>query len=507
MLALGGEAPVCDAPCEREAAVRLIAAGASRDAIARLRPAVARYPDDPVLPLLLARAYLAENNVFWAERAVRDALALRPEDGELRVWLACIHLRQGDPELAAADLGAAPAPAGGAASARWQLAEALGARLRGDDVAARAALAEVGRGAELYPEDRALWRMLHRQLDAWWLDPISGSLAAGGGHTSNALAGSPTDPGRSGNPSGLGLLDLRARLAPPAPGAVRPVLELELDGELLTDEAARDLSSLTGALRLGGMLAAGERRLLVAYREEALWLDQPDSHYADAHRAELELESRAGWIAALGGGRRTYRDERRSRWEGDLGVGLSFILPRGGSLATGATVRLADAQSPAWDQRGATVAAAASRELGHGFAARVTVSAAWDDYPHSGGFEGLLAFGTVERRRDLLGRLAIGATGPEWRGVRPVLEWRLTRRDSTADALPGYDFDYQESRVTLKLQWRFAADPWAPRVARPANHVPLDWGLERGDGSEPERILDLLRQDEELRRGSSCHVN
>ena len=473
----------------------------------RLRTALARFPDDPVLPLLLARAYLDEGNLFWAERTVRDALGRRPEEADLRAWLACIHIRQGDPELAAADLAAPPPPGEGPARSRLRLADALVAQVRSDDAAARAALAGLPRDASLYPEDVALWQHLQRRLDRWWLDPVSGTLDGGAGHTSNALAGSPTDPGRSGAPSGLALLDLRARVVPLGRGAVRPALDLELDGELLADSEARDLSSLTAALRLGLVATRGERRLLAAYRGETLWLDQADSRYADAHRAEFELESTGGWVAAFGGGRRSYRDERRTRWEGDLGLAAPLHLAASLPLAVGVTGRAADAESPAWDQRGATAAAAVRLNLGRGFAARVAVTASWDDYPHSGGIEGLLAFGTTERRRDLLGRVTLAVIGPTWRGVRPLLELRLTRRDSTADDLPGFDFDYRETRVALRLQWRFAADPWGPRAVRSEAHVPLDWGLGGGDGSEQERILDLLRQDEELRRGSSCHVN
>jgi hypothetical protein len=507
MLLQGGDAPECDAPCERAAAARLIDAGAPREAVVRLRGALTRFPDDPELPLLLARAYLADGNLFWAERSLRDALARRPNDPGVLTWLACVHVRQGDPELAAADLAAAPPAAEGPAHARLRLAGALVARMRGDDAAARAALAGVPRGASLYPEDLPLWRHLRRALDAWWLDPVSGSLDGGVGHTSNALAGSPTDPGSSGGPSALGLLDLRSRLAPPARGVLRPVFDLEAEGELIGDEEVRDLSSVTAALRPGVLIGMGERRLLAAYRREALWLDQSESRYADAHRLELELEDSGGRVAALGAGRRIYRDEYRTRWEGDLGIGALLRLRTGAPAAVGVTARLADATAPAWDQRGATAAAATRFELGRGFAARVALAASWDEYPHSGGLAGLLAFGTTERRRDLLGRLTVAAIGPAWRGARPLLEVRATRRDSTADDLPGFDFDFTETRVSLRVQWRFAADPWAPHLAQPAGHVPLDWGLGKGDGGEQERILDLLRQDEELRRGSSCHVN
>ncbi|MCA1733332.1 MAG: hypothetical protein LC732_06980, partial [Acidobacteria bacterium] len=86
------------------------------------------------------------------------------------------------------------------------------------------------------------------------------------------------------------------------------------------------------------------------------------------------------------------------------------------------------------------------------------------------------------------------------------LEGQLARRDSTADGRAGFDFDYSESRVLLLVRFGFRADPSAPRAVHSADHVPLEWGLARGDGSETERIIDLLRQDEELRRGSSCGI-
>jgi hypothetical protein len=84
------------------------------------------------------------------------------------------------------------------------------------------------------------------------------------------------------------------------------------------------------------------------------------------------------------------------------------------------------------------------------------------------------------------------------------VELRFTARDSTADESPGFDFSYSEWQVVGWLKWSFATDPWAPRVVDERDHVPLNWGLASDTGVDEERILDLLRRDEELRRGSSC---
>jgi hypothetical protein len=225
-----------------------------------------------------------------------------------------------------------------------------------------------------------------------------------------------------------------------------------------------------------------------------------------ARRAEAELETSSSWVFFAGVGRRNYRDERRTRWEGDAGVGGPVRLVPSLPLVVGATVRLADARSPAYDERGGSVALLSRVPLGRGLTARLALTGSFDDYYHSGGAEGLAAFGTKEPRRDLLGRVSLGVWLPPWRGLRAGLEWQLTRRDSTADSAPGFDFDFNEQRVAIRVRWAFAADPWAPRAVDVPDHVPLDWGLEGGEGLGEEHILDLLRQDEELRRGSSCVV-
>lgn len=496
----------CDALCERRAAAEQLARGELRAAVERLRQAVVRYPDDRVLPLWLARGYLLEGNLFWAERTLRDALDRQHESFPARLWLACVHLQQGDPELAARDLAAATEQPEGPWTSRKTLLQASRLHLAGNQDAARKALATLGRRSQMFAEDRPMWSALHRWLDPWWLDPLAGEMEVGIGRTSNALAGAPTDPGASGTASALADLTVRTRLAPPLGKRLRPVLDLELLGHGLDKPAYRELSSLQGAARLGALLTHGDRRLLLGFRVEKLLLDQSPSLYSEARRLEIEIEGPSGQLVFAGGGHRTYRDDRRTRQEWDAGVGGPVHLLSGVSTVLGATVRGADAHSPAYDLRGVSVAGAARFGLGRGVTARVAAAVVWDDYPHSGGRDGELAFGTAEPRRDLLGKLVLGVWSPSWRGLRAGAEWQLARRDSTANDRPGFDFAYRESRARLLLRWTFSSDPWAPRTVRPPDHVPLEWGLGHGDQGEDERIIDLLRQDEDLRRGSSCGV-
>jgi hypothetical protein len=336
------------------------------------------------------------------------------------------------------------------------------------------------------------------------MDPFKVDVEAAGGYTSNALAGAPTDPGASGTASALADIDLRARVAPRVSPSLRPVLEVDIVGHGLTKEAYRELSSLETSARAGALVTLGRYRTLLGYRAEVLFLNQTPSRYSEAHRGEIEIESARGWVVFGGAGHRAYRDERRTRSEWDLGIGgPTNLIPRT-SLLLGATLRGGSALSPAYDFFGASLAAAARIGLPGGLSIRLSATASLDDYPHSGGLEGQIAFGTAEKRRDLLGRATVGIWLPERRGLRIGVEGEFARRDSTADSRPGSDFDYTEMQGRVVVRFTFGANPSAPHVARSAGHVPLEWGLDSGTDAESERIIDLLRQDEELRRGSSC---
>ncbi len=500
-----GTAPAeCGLECERRTAAELINRGDPRAAVERLKDATRRYPDDRGLVLQLARAYLLEDNLFWAERTLLEAVEKWPDDAGLRAWLAAVHLRQGDPGLLDGDLAPVLQPDEDPLRARWLLLEASRARLDGDDEGAVEALAGLDRRSMLFPEDRKVWASLKAGVDPWWSESITGTLELGLGATSNALAGSPTDPGREGESSGLGLVELRARVVPPGRSTIRPAAELEILGDGIENSDYDELSTLQAGLRLGAVATGEKRRIAFGYRAEVLYINQDPSLYSEAHRAELEIEWLRGAVAFGGVGHREYRDAKRTRWEGDLGFGGPLGRLGKASLVGGTTLRLANAESPAYDQLGLSAAVSARVPVAAGSTLWLDGSAVWDDYFNSGGAEGRLVFGTEEKRRDLLGRAAATLWAGPWRRLRPGLELRYTRRASTADTAPGFDFSYSEWRAVAWLRFSFDADPWGPRTAAGPDHVPLEWGLAGDTGIDEERILDLLRRDEELRRGSSC---
>jgi tetratricopeptide (TPR) repeat protein len=494
----------CDAPCERARAERLLRSNDLRGAIEHLRDAAGKFPDDPALPLVLARAYLFEGNLFWAESTLRAALDRRPDDVETRSWLALVHLREGDPGLAKTVLAAGPPPREGPGRSRRALLGAYLADLEGDDPVGLSLLSGIGRSTPVYPEDRRAFAALGLRLDPWRIEPLSGGLELAAGATSNALAGAPTDPGGQGTGSGLADGTIRLRFAPGLSPSIRAVFELDGEGHLLAEEKYRELSSLLLGGRVGGLATLGRYRALVAYRAEVLHLDQSPSLYSEAHRGEIEVETTAGGLFFGGAGHRVYRDERRTRNEWDIGLGGPIRAVKGAPAVVGATVRGATARSEAYDLLGASLALAVRFNLPGGVTARLSGSGSWDDYPNSGGPEGLLVHGTRDRRRDLTGKATLGIWLPAWRGLKLGLEGQLSRRDSTADERPGFDFDFTEARARLLVRVELGADPSAPPALSPPGHVPLEWGLGPGEAGATETIIDLLRQDEELRRGSSC---
>lgn len=468
--------------------------GQYRQAAAAARRAAQAGAEELTCSLWEARAYLAAGNAAWAERA----LSRQAGEGDVAAWRALLYLQEGDLALARQAIESArAAPSPPALANRLRLLSAWTSLLSGETPVAVQELARVDGSAGLYPEDRAAWIALSRRADADWRVPFAVTTELQLGHTSNSLAGSPTDPGRGAPPGGLARFTLEGRWTGRG-RATRPLAELAVRGLGLEDDSAKELSYIESRARLGAILGSSTSAAVVG---ELLTLPQQvDQRYYTAVRGEVEREWGGGGALVTAVGRRWFRDPARTRWEAELGG-----AGRLGAFTLGGTVRWHDAVNPAYDLRGVLVAASSRLPLSRGATLQTTASVGYSFYYHSGGLAGLVAHGTTERRRDLTGRLALTAWTRARRGVWVGVGAELARQDSTADRLPGFDFDYRERRVTVKLRWQAEGLGWTARTIRPADHVPLPWGLAGEDGLEG-RVLDLLRQDEELRRASSCGV-
>lgn len=480
----------------------LLTDGKPEQAIALLKPAIGQWPQDKVLRLLLARAYLDDGNEFWSMRTLNAASEVFPEDCDVSLWQAWVQIQLGELDQARERLATA-CSAWAPDSARRAL---LSTMLEQQAGSSTAALVELDRAAAepfVYAEDRAAIARLRDSVDPGSLPPLSGRLDVAAGYTSNALAGSPVDPVAqgSGAPSPVLATSAFMRLAPPMRSWIRPALDVEAHGLGFSAEEGKDLSFLMLDVRPVVILGRSGPRASLAYRYESLLLAGGDRYgqgpiwFFDAHRGEWELELLRQLTVFGGAGRRTFREYGRGRFELDGGVGATLPLGARVHLVTALSGRYHHARNEAWSLYGGSLLASAEVRLPRRWSVRAGLLASADRYPDSKGY---FDPNTTSARRDLLFKVSASAFAPPLaNGVKLGVTYEFSKRDSSAAP-----YSYEDHRILAKLIWNFAFDPWLPRAATPARHVPLDYRL--GEAETGERVQDLLRQDEGAQRSSSC---
>ena len=495
-----------DLACERGVIECLVAAGERRAAIGRAKALVAAHPGDPAVARLLAGLYEDEGNRFWAIRTLLASLEESPDDCETRSWLAWLHIKEGDLDLAEERLTEPGCPRTVQGRARWALVRAglLGARDAG--AAQTAAVHDAGGSEQMYPEALLVWQAQEREHDPGWLPPLELRVESLVGYTTNASAGLPLSEAGPEHGGGLLRLDVLGRLVMPLRRAVRPSVELSLRGQALDNFERgagvdlREASYGEAGVRAGLYLGSGSSLSgFLGYRGDIFLLNQGDRYddkptlYHEGHRLDGELEIGGGLTLFGGGGRRIFRHRARSRWEADGGAGWGAALSRRISLLLALAGRVYEADNEEHSAYGATLLAVGRAAVGAGLGVRAQMSAGLDRYPGSPPGEG---------GRDVVLRPSLVLWGPPWRGMRAGIGYELGWRDSTSRV----SFSYTEHRTFLRLKYALDVNPWWPDVVEPPGHVPLRWGSSGvgASGLDEERIQDLLRRDEGTRRGSSC---
>lgn len=492
-----------ESSCFLEEGRSLLSRGEAARAVEVLKAGVAALPGDGDLQIALGAAYLAAGNAFWAIRTLSQRLAAAPGDCAARAWLAWAYLGQAGLDQAwdaAADPGCTGPDAG-----RLALVRAIIAGARGDRNAAADALREARSARTVWPRDRAALTAVTRQALPDGLPELSWRLEVAGGYTSNALLGSPTDPASGVALDGrsvIGQADLWLRFAPWVHAWVRPLVEVQAKGTGFLADEVRGLSWMDVSGRLGISFGKVLPRALLAWRPDWLLLAQGDRYdsgpvlYFTAHRGEVEVEVAPWLVVFAGGGRRTFREAARTRWEADLGLGGRTALARPVMLIWAATGRTYRARQAAWNLWGGSALLAVQGRLPRGFLAKAGLSVAVDDYPDSRGYD---PWGAPDRARiDVLLKPGISAWSPSWSGVRVGVQYDFSWRDSTLRA-----YDFSDHRVTVRLAWSGDREVMGPRADGGRSVADLPWGT-GGDGSGLDRVQDLLRQDEQVQRSSSC---
>jgi hypothetical protein len=490
----------------------------SDEAVAAAKEMAKRHGARGETARLLARAYLASGNVFWALRALQPLSG--QGDCQALALVAWIHFTQGNLDSADEALSRPPCPGAAAERARWALLRAQIALAREDRPGVARQLALAGDAGEMYPEDRKLWHHLRRRLDPGAVAPLKLRGELGLGFSSNASAGLPINEAQGDMSAAVIQLDLLGRLAFPLATILRPEIELSLRGQVLDDFAERgpgeadagDGSYLELGVRPAVTYRRGSWQALLGYRAELFVLaagDPPSiaargepyrEHfglYHEGHRAELEL-GRGRTVVFAGFGRRAFRLVSRSRWEVDGGIGYALPLSERIQLLGALALRYYRAELALYRQVGGTAVLSGRQRLWRGAFYQAGISLGLDYYPNSPSTESLAE---EEGARDLLLKARLGVWSPPWHDTRAGLVYEFSWRDSTAVT----SFSYDAHRLLLQLRFDLALDPWEPPTVGGRGHLPLPYDLGAAGGELPEeRVQDLLRQDETARRGSSC---
>ncbi len=482
----------------------LLESGSASDTVAWLKEAIERHPDSNVLRWLLVRAYLNDNNNFWALRTLLALAERFPTDCEPWLWTAWIQIQQGALDEAREALSSANCRPNTPKSARKALLLSMVEQHAKNQNRAKKRLDKARQADAVYAEDRDAIERQITMLDPGYIEPITLKLDLSLGWTSNAIAGSPVDAqsAREDASSPTGQAGLWLRSVAPTGQYLRPTVEL--DGRALgyTSNAGRSFTYLLMGARPGLMIGDTIPHALIAYHYETNLLaggdqyDQGPIWFYNAHRGEVEMTPFGSMTLFGGAGRRIFRRYIRSRTEFDGGIGGNVSIGEIWRILGALTARGHLANKEVYDLIGGSLLLSAEARLPERWSIRAGALVDYDSYPSSTGYFDEASPDT-KRNETALKLSGSGFTPPIWEGVKVGLTYEYSQRFSSI-AL----YDYTNHRILLKLLWNLSFDPFLPRAITPKGHVAIDYGFEAEEMEE--RIQDLLRRDESIQRGSSC---
>jgi tetratricopeptide (TPR) repeat protein len=470
-----------------------------------LRRMAALQPNSELLALARADAYLNDKNPFWALKILSEFMAANPPACASRALAARIHIQQANLDQAEQLLDTPGCEQPQETKLRSLLLKAQIAELRGNRTAAEAQVKQAAALRHRYEEDDDQLQQLQAAYDPNRQPAVSWTLDLAGGGTSYGLAGVPVDLAA---PRGLGgstllAVDLRVRAMFSQQTSLRTFADAELKATQLLATPNRSLSIRQPTVRVGLMLGRGQPRLLAAYAYDLVDIQGGSEGVpgpridSEGHRVEYQLTI-TPWATATGSvGGRLFDDPDRTRFESDHGIVANVNLAENVRLMLGASGHVYKAQRRVYDQAGAAGFLGLDVLVVKGFELRETLSLNGDVFPASRGFFDPLR---NERREDLLVRVGTELWSPETHGLRFGAGYAYTNRNSTAN-----DFDFADHRAMLHVQWQSDSEQLSTRRISKQGRIPIRYDdNDAKAATQPIEVREILKQDETVRRSSSC---
>lgn len=518
-----GASDACDtSPCDHVQCLHertrcLIDEGEPARAVELLLEEADTFGQDRDHHLLLAAAYLADDDTAGMLETLDAYISEHPDDCEALSWLAWNYMDHAFTALTTEILenekctqGSGPmALRFGLLSAFLHVKEEKGGESGFHEL-------EVD---EIYEEDIQLYRYLRSVESPHYSPPFFIRFALQAGYTTNAMFGSASDPAMQNRRMDSPLLghELQLGYAPMIAPFFSPSVELssssfvflfESESRAPREERAAsadplDFSSFDFGVRAGLRFLWPHHvhpSLFVGYRGDALFLNMEDQYdftppvaFYEGHRAEIEIAPIASVILFGGWGRRFFREDIRTRWELDGGVGLQRAVLPWLSLLGAASVRKHWAENEAYNVVGASVLGQMVFHVYRGIQVKAMLALHLDHYADSAGF-----FHETLTRRDTTIKASAEFLTMSLKGVRFAVSYEFSDRFSSAP-----DWGFLDHRVLAKVSLYYGLDFLGARKSD-EEHVPLDYGLEVSATGEIQGIQDLLRTDETMRGGPGC---
>jgi len=475
-------------------------------AIDALKAGMRAFPDHERLRHALSLAYMADENDFWALKVLREYEQEHPPACNTRAFQAWIHMKQANFDLAEEILALPGCDTPDYIHARHLLLRAhLASQLGKDEEAAKLA-AKAREKDRFYQEDRQLLDAMTARYEPGRMPLTSWRLDLALGWASNGLAGSPQDPADVGTDtsSPLTQLDARLRVVVPTSRTVRPVVEGQFRALELAASTVEFLSYRQPTLRAGVMIGDTTPRLTLTYGFDAVQIAGSDRYdegplwYSEAHRFDYEIEATDALFAFGGAGHRWYRESGRTRFEAEQGLAVGVPITGDFRIMAGLSARWHRASNEAYDAHGGSVVTQGIYQLPARLEGRLNLSYSYDDYPRSAGY---FPGSKGEARTDSQFRVKPGLWSPSWSGFRVGLDYEYNHRGSTAA-----NYEFSDNRVMLHGVWVMDGDRFGVELLPAEGREPIPHSVAASGqlSSEEMRVRDLMRQDEAVKRGSSC---